>query len=105
MATGEGKVQRAFEQQRQGQVGICARQLAGIAPRPETLDGAVVGLLANGKRNAEGLIEMACGILADRYEFNEIVARNKGNATRPCPEGMMEELAEQCDVVITASGD
>ena len=78
---------------------------AGIAPRPETLDGAVVGLLANGKRNAEGLIEMACGILADRYEFNEIVARNKGNATRPCPEGMMEELAEQCDVVITASGD
>ena len=80
-------------------------QHAAMAPRPDTLDGASIGLLANGKRNSEELLEMVREVLADRYEFSGVIARNKGNATRPCPEGMMEELAEQCDVVITASGD
>ncbi len=78
---------------------------AVIAPRPETLDGVVVGLLANGKRNSVELLEMVQEVLADRYEFKSVVARNKGNASRPCPADLLEELAEECEVVITASGD
>ena len=78
---------------------------AVIAPRPETLDGTVLGLLTNGKRNADVLLGMVHEVLADRYEFKEVVARNKGNASRPCPRDMMEELAERCDIVITSSGD
>ena len=62
-------------------------------------------MLANGKRNADGLLEMVHEVMADRYEFKEVVARNKGNASRPCPRDMMEELAERCDIVITSSGD
>ena len=75
------------------------------APRPDTLDGAVLGLLANGKGNADELLEMVHEVLADRYGFKEVVARNKGNASRPCPGDLMAEMADQCDVVITASGD
>ena len=30
---------------------------------------------------------------------------NKGNASRPAPKEMLDELAERCDAVITASGD
>ena len=78
---------------------------AVVAPRPETLNGAVVGLLANGKPNAEELLGMVHDVLADRYEFKQVVTRNKGNASRPCPAEIVDELAEQCDVVITASGD
>ena len=78
---------------------------AVIAPRPETLDGTVIGLLANGKRNSDELLEMVQEVLADRYEFKSVVARNKGNASRPCPADLLEELAKQCEVVITASGD
>ena len=78
---------------------------AVIAPRPHTLDGKVVGLLANGKRNADELLEMVHEVLADRYEFGGVVARNKGNASRPCPEDIVDELVENCDVVLTASGD
>ena len=78
---------------------------AVIARRPETLDGAVIGLLANGKRNSDELLEMIQEVLADRYEFKSVVARNKGNASRPCPAELLDELAEQCEVVITASGD
>ena len=79
--------------------------MAVIAPRPESLNGAVIGLLANGKRNSDELLEMVQEVLADRYEFKSVVARNNGNASRPCPVDILEELAEQCEVVITASGD
>ena len=78
---------------------------AVIAPRPETLDGKVVGLLANGKHNAPELLEMVQEVLADRFEFGAVVSKNKGNASRPCPPDILDELAEECDVVITASGD
>jgi len=80
-------------------------QDAVIAPRSKTLDGVTVGLLANGKANADKLLEEVQQVLADRYEFVGIVTRNKGNASRPCPADIIEDLAEQCDVVITASGD
>jgi hypothetical protein len=78
---------------------------AVAAKRPDTLDGLVVGLLANGKLNSEEMLEMVQEILADRYEFKRVIARNKGNASRPCPDDIMSELVEKCDVVITASGD
>jgi hypothetical protein len=78
---------------------------AVIAPRPRTLDGATIGLLSNSKRNAAELLEMVHEVLADRYEFRGVVSRAKGNASRPCPDEIKEELAQLCDVVITASGD
>ncbi len=78
---------------------------AALAPRPKTLDGTALGLLANGKRNADVLLEMLREILSDRYEFKAVVTKNKGNASRLCPTDIMDEMAELCDVVISASGD
>ena len=78
---------------------------AVIAPRPETLDGTTLGLLANGKPNSVELLDMVHQVLADRYEFETVLARNKGNSSRPCPTDIVEEMAEQCDVIITATGD
>jgi len=78
---------------------------AVIAPRPDTLDGKTVGLLANGKRNSVELLDLVGEVLADRYEFKGLVTKNKGNASRPCPPELMQELIDQCDVVITSSGD
>lgn len=78
---------------------------AVIAPRPDTLDGAVVGLLSNGKRNAGALLGMVHEVLADRFEFKEVMVRDKGNASRPCPTELLAEMAERCDLVITSSGD
>lgn len=76
-----------------------------VADRPETLDGKVIGLLANGKLNSEEILALTQEVLADRYEFKDVIARNKRNASRPCPEEIIDELVEQCDVVITSSGD
>ena len=76
-----------------------------VAERPTTLDGKTVGLLANGKRNSEEILQAVYDVLSDSYEFAGAVTRNKGNASRPCPAPMVAEMADQCDVVITASGD
>ncbi len=76
-----------------------------IADRPASLDGATVGLLANGKLNSEEMLTALHDVLADRFEFGEVVERNKLNASRPCPEEIIDELVDLCDVVITSSGD
>ena len=76
-----------------------------IAPRPPTLDRATIGLLSNGKPYAAGFLDMVQQVLADRYEFVDVVAMNKGNPSRPAPKEMLDELADKCDAVITASGD
>lgn len=78
---------------------------AVVAERPETLNNKVIGLLANGKRNSVELLEAIGDVLADRYQFKRVISKNKGNASRPCPAPLIEEMAEECDVVITASGD
>ena len=76
-----------------------------VAKRPDTLNGTVVGLLANGKNNADELLEMVHDVLADQFEFKAVIARNKGNASRPCPTDIVDDLASSCDVVITGNGD
>ena len=76
-----------------------------VADRPKTLDGARIGLLANGKMNSVEMLIALHDVLADRYEFGSVIERNKMNASRPCPEDIIDELVDKCDVVITSSGD
>ena len=76
-----------------------------MAPRPANLDGAMVGLLANGKRNADKLLEAVYTLLDERYELKGAVRVNKGDASRPAPGPVVEELLRKCDLVITATGD
>ena len=76
-----------------------------IAERPATLDGARLGLLANGKLNSEEMLTALHDVLADRFAFAEVVERNKMNASRPCPQEIIDEMVDLCDVIITSSGD
>ncbi|MBI2166151.1 MAG: hypothetical protein HYU29_07100 [Chloroflexi bacterium] len=76
-----------------------------IARRPDTLNGVTVGLLANGKPNSDKLLDFVGQLLQQRYQISALVARNKGNASRPAPAPIVDELARQCGVVITATGD
>ena len=78
---------------------------AVVAMRPPSLDGVTIGLLANGKRNADELLSLVQEVLAGRYEFRGVVARNKGDSSRPCRKDLLAEMADLCDVVVTASGD
>ena len=81
------------------------RMEAVLAPRPSTLEGKRLGLLANGKGNSEKLLEAVLEELEQHYEFPVVMWRNKGNASRPAPADILDELANTCDVVVTAIGD
>ena len=76
-----------------------------LADRPETLNGSIIGLLANGKRNSEELLEHVYEILNKEHNLGVMIADNKGNASRPCPPELLQDMADKCDIVITASGD
>jgi hypothetical protein len=75
------------------------------APRPATLAGRTVGLLANDKRNAEELLSAIYDVLAERFELAGARRMNKGNASRPAAPGLLDDLSSSVDVVITANGD
>jgi hypothetical protein len=71
----------------------------------ETLRGARVGLLANGKTNAEALLE-AVGALLEREHGARVVAReNKRIASRPVPAAVLDRFGGAVDLVVTAVGD
>ncbi len=76
-----------------------------VAERPTTLNGKVLGLLDNHKMNASGLLDELYELLSSRYEFASVVRRTKPDVSRPCPPETIQELASQCDVVVTAIGD
>ena len=75
------------------------------APRLPGLDGKVLGLLANGKVNAERLLDLVREGLEARYRVRGVVTLAKPSATRVAAPEVLQDLARRCDAVVTAIGD
>jgi hypothetical protein len=83
-----------------------------LAPRPETLDGRVVGLLPNWRPSAVKLLEAVGQLLSERYRVQAMVMEQPA---RELPQrtgglidalgGTLDDLAGRVDVAITATGD
>jgi hypothetical protein len=83
-----------------------------LAPRPETLDGRVVGLLPNWRPSAVKLLEAVGQLLSERYHLQAMIIEQPA---RELPQrtgglidalgGTLDELARRADVVVTATGD
>ena len=69
------------------------------------LKGAVVGFIDNAKPNFNHLVDDLAELLVKRYGARAVVKRRKRSASVPAPAEMVRELASQCDLVITGSGD
>jgi hypothetical protein len=78
---------------------------ASLAPRPNSLEGKVIGLLDNSKLNSDRFLDMLVEELSERYKFAGMVRARKPSASRVVPEETLKELVDKCDVVITAVGD
>lgn len=74
-------------------------------PLPAEWTGRKVGFIDNTKHNFDRLAEGIGAILRERYGVGEVVIRRKANASSPAPPGLVAELAKECDVVFTGSGD
>ena len=78
---------------------------ADPAPRPTSLSGLKLGLVANGKTNIMAVLEQLADRLAARHG-TEVVARfRKENSSRPLTLEEAKPVAEASMAVLSAIGD
>ncbi len=77
---------------------IAQQVLAGLA-------GKVVGFIDNAKPNFNYLVDDLAELLTTQHGVKRVIKRQKRSASVPAPDEVIKELAEQCDLVITGSGD
>ena len=85
-----------------------AVRAAGVETVRQTvagLKGKVVGFVDNAKPNFDHLVDDLADLLTARYGVAKIIKRKKRAASVPAEDAVYKELAEQCDLVITGSGD
>ena len=75
------------------------------APRLDRLAGTTIGLLSNGKTNADVLLRETAALFKEEYDCQVLPVVQKPNFGAPAPRELVDELAEQCDMLLTASGD
>ena len=75
------------------------------AARLESLQGLRIGLLSNGKLNAELLLRETAAIFEREHGCMVAELLTKSSASKPAESEEITALAEQCDFLITANGD
>ena len=75
------------------------------AARPARLEGATLGLLANGKTHGMTFLDRVAGQLRARHGIAELMRVTKANASAPAPSDDAKALAARCAAVVTAIGD
>lgn len=72
---------------------------------PDDLTGKVVGFIDNSKPNFNVLVDDVAEVLVQRYGAARVVRHRKRTASEPASGAVFQDLKENCDVVITGSGD
>ena len=75
------------------------------APRLETIHGQVGGFLGNRKANASLLLQGVKELLNKDFELREGIAVDKYVYSRPAADDIIDDLASQCDFVVTCIAD
>lgn len=73
-------------------------------PRLRNLEGAVIGVISNGKENTIPFFDRVESILRDEYGVSEVVRRTKANYSAPAEVELMAE-AMGWDAVLSGVGD
>jgi hypothetical protein len=86
-------------------IGVSTSGSRGLAPRPASLEGVVVGVLDNAKPNARGLMTRIGALLVEQQGAREVRVFAKSGPSVPAEPGLLDEIARQCGLVLTGSGD
>jgi hypothetical protein len=71
----------------------------------DTLGGTVVGFIDNAKPNFNFLVDDIAEVLAQKHGIASVIKRRKRGPAMPATEEVFQELLQECDLVITGSGD
>jgi len=77
----------------------------GTAPRLGDLEGLRVGLLGNGKINADILLQETAALFVERHDCRVLELKEKAHAGKPCVSDLLQAIAEESDFLLTAAGD
>jgi hypothetical protein len=67
--------------------------------------GIRLGVLDNSKANADYLLNLIVEGVKKEYKVDSVVVRRKPASSRPATEQMLDELAKEADLVISAMAD
>ena len=76
-----------------------------LAPRLDSLDGKVMGLLNITKNGSDIFLERVEELMRERFDIAEVISVEKPTFTRPAPTELLVELAERADFVIEGLAD
>ena len=80
------------------------RTRVALAARPMDLTNKMVGLLDNTKEQGEQILEAVADALKRDHGVARVVLRRKEYFSRPAPNELLDEMAKEVDVVISALG-
>jgi len=75
------------------------------APKLATLDGMRIGILENGKLNAEEMLREVGALFVERHGCTIRPIYSKSNASAPAPANTLVKAAQDVDFLITGLGD
>jgi hypothetical protein len=86
-------------------VGSTTAAPRALAPRPGSLQDAVIGVLENSKPNARVLLERVARALAEKVGARDVRVWRKPGASIGATAAVLDEMAAQCGAALTASAD
>ena len=75
------------------------------APAFATIDGLRIGVLENGKLNAEEMLNEVAQLFVQRNGCTIRTLASKSNASAPAPANTLVKVAQEVDFLITGLGD
>jgi hypothetical protein len=75
------------------------------APALATIDGMRIGVLENGKLNAEEMLNEFADLFVQRHGCTVRTLAHKSNASAPAPSATLVKVAQEVDFLITGLGD
>ena len=75
------------------------------APVLTSIDGLRIGILENGKLNAEEMLNEVASLFVQRHGCTVRTLTSKKNASAPAPSNTLVSVAQEVDFLITGLGD
>ena len=75
-----------------------------LQPRPEALEGAVLGILENNKEFSDWVLDRVLERLRASFGITEVVQRRKHHLAQAASPEILEELNTRCDAVLVGVG-
>ena len=67
--------------------------------------GIRLGILDNSKANADHLLKLIVEGVTKEYQVDSVVIKRKPTSSRPATDQVLDELAKEADLVISAMAD